>query len=205
MKLKIGITGGIGSGKSIVSKIIKTFGYAVLDADSIAKEIMNSDDSVQEMIKREFGDESYLNSKLNSSFLSSSVFNSVENIKKINSIVHPPVISKIEELIQTELKIKNLVFVEAALIFESEMDDILDHVLLVTAREHLRIKRIMERDSSAEDEIRKRMQFQMPEDEKEKLSDFTIHNDLTLEELEKRTKFFLQIFEFMSNSDNKKS
>lgn len=203
MKLKIGITGGIGSGKSSVSKLIKSAGYAVLDADSIAKVIMNSDVCVQKMIKNEFGEESYLDGKLNTSFLSSSVFNSIENIKKINGIVHPPVISKIEELMQAELKIKKLVFVEAALIFESEMDDILDHVLLVTAREDIRIKRIMERDSSAEDEIRKRMQFQMPEAEKEKLSDFTIHNDLTLEELGKKTKFFLQIFEFMSNSDNK--
>ncbi len=203
MKLKIGITGGIGSGKSSVSKIIKSAGYAVLDADSIAKEIMNSDVSVQKMIKKEFGDESYLDGKLNTSFLSSIIFSFADNVRKINSIVHPSVFSKCQQLMDEELCNNDLTFVEAALIFESEMDDILDHVLLVTAKEDFRIKRIMERDSLTADEIRKRMQFQMPEDEKENLSDFTIHNDLTLEELEKKTKFFLKIFEFMSNSDNK--
>ncbi len=198
MKLKIGITGGIGSGKSTVAKIIRDSGYLVLDADSIAKEIMSTDESVKREIKSEFGEESYKGNELNKDYLASSVFTSVESIIKINSIIHPPTIKKIDELMNKELQKKDLAFVEAALIFESEMDEMLDYVLLVTASEKVRIDRIVKRDSFTEQQVIERMKFQMPENEKESLADFVLKNESNLEELESKTKFFLMLFESMT-------
>jgi len=198
MKLKIGITGGIGSGKSSVAKIIKDSGYLVIEADNIAKEIMMSDENVRAVIKSTFGQESYKSEIINKDYLASTVFVSVENVLKMNSIVHPPTIRIINELMNMELKNKNLVFVEAALIFESEMDEILDHVLLVTSHEELRIERIIKRDSTAKSKVLQRMKYQMPESEKENLSDFVLKNDSNIDELENKTKFFLMLFETLS-------
>ncbi len=198
MKIKIGITGGIGSGKSTVARIIQDSGYLVLDADNIAKEILLNDKGVKQLIKSAFGQESFSGDKLNKDFLVASVFSSVDNVRKINSIVHPPTIKIIDELMNKELENKDLVFVEAALIFESEMDEILDHVLLVTSPEELRIERIIKRDSTSESKVLQRMKYQMPESEKENLSDFVLKNESSIDELENKTKFFLMLFETMA-------
>jgi len=198
MKIKIGITGGIGSGKSTVAKIIKDSGYLVLDADSIAKDILLNDIDVKQSIKSVFGQESFIGDKLNKDFLAASVFASVDNVRKINSILHPPTIRMINELMNKELENKDLVFVEAALIFESEMDEILDHVLLVTSPEELRIERIIKRDSTSESKVLQRMKYQMPESEKENLSDFVLKNESSIVELENKTKFFQMLFETMT-------
>jgi len=195
--MKIGITGGIGSGKSHVSKIIGDAGYTVLNADVIAKQIMVEDESVRELIVSTFGDESYKGKELNRTYIASKAFSSVENLTKLNSIVHPPMVYEINELLEQELKKNKIVFVEAALIFEAEVDEILDHVLLVTADEELRISRIKERDQLSEAEIRDRMNFQIPENEKENLADFTIKNNSTLVDLEMKTKMFIIIFKSM--------
>ncbi len=198
MKIKIGITGGIGSGKSTVAKIIRNSGYLVLDADTIAKEIMLTDKNVKQKIQSVFGLKAYDENGLNKEYLASSVFTSDENIIKINSIVHPPTIKRIDELLNNELKNKNLAFVEAALIFESKMDEVLDYVLLVTASEKIRINRIIQRNSFTEQQVIERMRFQIPENEKENLADFVLKNESNLNELEKKTKFFLMLFESMT-------
>jgi len=196
--VKIGITGGIGSGKSFVSKIIEESGYLVLNADDIAKQIMLEDESVRELIISEFGENSYINDELNRKYIASKAFSSVENVNILNSIVHPPMVEKINELLTDELKRSKIVFVEAALIYEAEIDEILDYVLLVTSDESVRSKRIMERDNITETEIRDRMQFQMSENEKENLADFTIKNNSSIMDLEMKTKMFISIFESMS-------
>ncbi len=195
--MKIGITGGIGSGKSHVAKIIEEAGYAVLNADDIAKQIMVEDESVRELIISTFGDDSYKDKELNRADIASKAFSSVESLLKLNSIVHPPMVYKINELMNDELENSKMVFVEAALVFEAEVDEILDHVLLVTADENIRISRIVERDDLSETEIRERMKFQIPENEKENLADFTIKNNSTLLDLEMKTKMFLTVFESM--------
>lgn len=195
--MKIGITGGIGSGKSHVSKIIEEAGYLVLNADDIAKQIMVQDESVRELIISTFGDDSYKDRELNKVYIASQAFSSVENLNKLNSIVHPPMVFTINELMEEELENNKIVFVEAALVFEAEVDEILEHVLLVTADEEVRIKRIKERDSLSEVEIRDRMKFQIPENEKENLADFTIKNNSSLLDLEMKTKMFLTVFESM--------
>ena len=195
--MKIGITGGIGSGKSSVSKIIEKAGYTVLNADDIAKQIMVEDESVRELIISNFGQDSYTDKGLNTSHVSSLAFSSTVNVNILNSIVHPPMVAKINELMNDELKNNKIVFVDAALIYEAEVDAILDHVLLVTADEKTRISRIQERDKISEENIRRRMKFQMPENEKENLADFIIKNNSTEIELEQKTKMFLLVFESM--------
>jgi len=195
--VKIGITGGIGTGKSHVSKIIEKNGYVVLNADNIAKQIMFEDESVKELIISEFGEKSYCDDKLNTIYIASKAFSSVQSINILNSIVHPPMVEKINELMNIEFKKSKIVFVEAALIYEAEVDGILDYVLLVTSNENSRIERIKKRDNLSEIEIRKRMQFQIPENEKENLADFTIKNNSTLLDLEMKTKMFLSIFQTM--------
>jgi len=196
-KVKIGITGGIGSGKSHVSKIIEKNGYVVLNADNIAKQIMIEDESVKELIISKFGEKSYLNDELNRSYIASKAFSSIEKLAILNAIVHPPMVEKISELMNAELQKSKIVFVEAALIYEAEVDEVLDYVLLVTSNENSRIVRIMGRDNLSENEIKNRMKYQMPENEKENLADFTIKNNSTLIELEMKTKMFISIFESM--------
>jgi len=197
--MKIGITGGIGSGKSHVSKIIEDAGYKVFNADIIAKIIMLEDESVKELIIRAFGNESYNGDKLNTKYVSEKAFSSVENINKLNSIVHPPMVYKINELMNAELENSKIVFVEAALIYEAEVDEIITHVLLVTADEEKRIERVMQRKIGrlSKSEVLERMKFQIPENEKENLADFTIKNNSTLMDLEMKTKMFLTVFESM--------
>ncbi|MCK5456614.1 MAG: dephospho-CoA kinase [Melioribacteraceae bacterium] len=197
--MKIGITGGIGSGKSHVSKIIEKAGYKVLNADNIAKQIMVEDESVRELIISTFGEDSYKDKELNRAYIASKAFSSVESLLKLNSIVHPPVVDRIKELMNEELGNSKMIFVETAIIYEAEVDEILDHVLLVTADEEVRISRIMERDNLSEAEIRDRMKFQIPENEKEILADFTIKNNTSHSDLEMKTKMFLTVFESMSN------
>ena len=104
---------------------------------------------------------------------------------------------EINELMNVELEKCKMVFVEAALVFEAEVDEILDYVLLVTADEGIRINRIMKRDNLSESEIKERIKFQIPESEKENLADFTIKNNSTLLDLEMKTKMFLTVFESM--------
>jgi len=195
--MKIGITGGIGSGKSYVSKIIGDAGYTVLNADDIAKQIMVEDESVRELIISNFGYDSYNNKELNRSHIASKAFSSIENVNILNSIVHPPMVYEINKLMEEELKKNKMAFVEAALIYEAEVDAILDYVLLVTADEEIRINRIQERDKLSEADIRSRMKYQMPENEKENLADFTIKNNSSLIDLEMKTKMFLTVFESM--------
>ncbi len=197
--MKIGITGGIGSGKSYVSRIIEEAGYKVLNADDIAKQIMVEDESVRELIISTFGTDSYKDRELNRAYIASQAFSSVENLLRLNSIVHPPMVHRIDNLMNEELKKSKLVFVEAALIYEAEVDEILDHVLLVTADEATRIARIKERDNLSEAEIRNRMKYQIPENEKENLADFTIKNNSSLTDLEMKTKMFLSVFESLKS------
>jgi len=198
-KLKIGITGGIGSGKSTVSNLFEEAGYNVIRADDVAKDILISNPEVRKNVIDTFGDEVYKDGSLNKEFLAAKVFSDEENVEKINSIVHPPTIKQILHLITEELEKKDIAFVEAALILESSLDVILDYVLLVTAEDDIRISRVLEKGNISEYEIRSRMSYQMSEKEKESLADFIIHNNSSIEELNTRAKFFLQLFETLAD------
>ena len=190
-KIKVAITGGIGSGKSSVSDYLEKKGHSVLRADLIAKELMAQDAQIKKKLIEEFGEESYSNDKLNTKYLAANAFSNEENVQKINSIVHPPVMEKIDQLAKEIFKNQDIVFIETALVYEANLEDFFDYVLLVLADEKTRIERIINRETVTEEQVRARMQYQIPDVEKKDDADFVLDNNTTLQELENRVEFLL--------------
>jgi dephospho-CoA kinase len=178
--LQIGITGGIGSGKSMVCKIFGCLGIPVYDADSRAKSIMTTDGILVEQIKKEFGSLSYdADGGLNRSFLSSAVFGNAEKLKKLNELVHPRVALDGDQWTAEQIG-KKYVVREAALLFESGSYKKMDKIIVVTAPEPLRVKRVLVRDKQrTEEEVLKIIRNQIKEEEKVKKADFVLRNDET--------------------------
>jgi dephospho-CoA kinase len=200
--LTVGITGGIGAGKTTVCKIFEELGAKVIYADELAKEIMENDESLKKKIKKFFGEKSYIGGKLNRKFIADIIFSSDEKRKLLESIVHPAVIKRILsdlKKIADEGKY-NFVIVEAALIFESGFDKELDYVLVVDADDEIKIKRIMERDKCSKEEVLKRMRAQLDSKIKRELADMVIINDGDIDELRKKVSFFYSLFEKISKS-----
>ncbi len=192
-KLKIGITGGIGSGKSAFSKFISEKGFPVINVDEVSKELLNSDDDLKKKISKEFGKESYLNNEINKKFLAEKVFSNPQNVVKINSIVHPKVIAKVKLLADEELKNNNIIFAEAALIYEADMEEIFDYVVLITADENLRLRRKIEFENFTEDQFRNRNYNQIPDEEKKKRADFVFLNNGSLNDLKIKAYLLISI------------
>lgn len=194
--LRIAVTGGIGSGKSLASDYFENQGYPVIRADILAKELMLTDTSVRRAIIKEFGSESFTNEHLNTEYLSQNVFSSKENIKKINSIVHPVTIKKIEQLSKTYFKNqKSIVFVESALVFEAKIRDEFDYVVLIYSDEKSRIERVIVRDHVSEEKVKQIMTNQIADEKKKKLADFVIENNGTVPQLESKCGFVLSVLQ----------
>jgi dephospho-CoA kinase len=175
--LQIGITGGIGSGKSLVTKIFACLGIPVYDADSHAKELMTTDGILISQIKKEFGDLSYLNDgTLNRKYLSEVVFNQQEKLDILNGLVHPRVR---HDFVQWTDRYSDKPYVirEAALLFETGVYRLLDRTVVVYAPEDVRIRRVMKRDNRPEAQVRAIIQKQLSEEEKKALADDIIYND----------------------------
>lgn len=174
--IKIGITGGIGSGKSTVCKVFKVLGIPVFNADEEARRLMQEDKNLVEKIKELFGEEAYLNNKLNRAKLAAMVFENKDLLQKLNALVHPAVG---KEFIRWAAKQTDQPYVikEAAILFESNAHRGLDYVITVSAPEKLRIERIMQRDGVSEEQVKQRMQNQWPERKKVQLADFVVVND----------------------------
>lgn len=173
--LKVGLTGGIGSGKSTVAKIFEVLGIPVYYADDAAKRLMNEDKELKAAITRHFGNESYINDQLNRSYLASVVFNNEEKLALLNSLTHPATILDASRWMQKQHS--PYIIKEAALIFESGSNEQLDYVIGVYAPAPLRIRRTMDRDHITQEEVLKRISRQMNEEEKMKRCDFIIIND----------------------------
>jgi dephospho-CoA kinase len=173
--LKVGLTGGIGSGKSTVAKIFGILGIPVYYADDAAKRLMNEDEELKAAIIHHFGTESYINNQLNRSWLASLVFNNEEKLALLNSITHPATIYDANKWMENQNS--PYVIKEAALLFESGSDANLDYVIGVYAPAPLRIRRTMQRDHITEEEVLKRMARQMNEEDKIGRCDFVITND----------------------------
>jgi dephospho-CoA kinase len=173
--LKIGLTGGIGSGKTTVAKVFELLGAPVYYADEAAKRIMNEDVELKRAIQKQFGEVAYKNGELDRAYLSSKVFNDPFQLEILNALVHPATLRDAANWMnrqKTAYTIK-----EAALIFESGAAEQLDYIIGVYAPTELRIKRIMERNGMTHEEVAKRMNNQIDERIKMKLCDFVIYND----------------------------
>ncbi|MNE02281.1 Dephospho-CoA kinase [compost metagenome] len=175
--LKIGITGGIGSGKSTVVKVFEQLGVPVFIADDQAKLLMNSDEKLIADIKQFFGEDVYLaKGELDRKKLASLVFNSPEKLKQLNGLVHPATIRAFDKWCK-KYQNKPYILKEAAILFESGTYKQNDLNILVTAPEEMRIARVIKRDKSNEEQVRSRIKNQLPEEDKIKMADYMIVND----------------------------
>jgi dephospho-CoA kinase len=175
MGIKVGIAGGIGSGKTIVCDIFKVLGVPIYNADLEAKLIMNKSDQVRQAIIATFGDQTYQNGILNREFLAAQVFNDADQLAKLNAIVHPAVIQAAEDWADAQTAPYSLK--EASILFESGSYKKLDYTILVTAPVEIRIARVIARDQVTREQVLARMNNQLPDEEKAKLADFVIIND----------------------------
>lgn len=173
--LKVGITGGIGSGKTIVCQVFETLGIPVFYADHAARFLMESDAAIISSIKALLGEDVYQGGVLNREKIASIVFRAPKLLQDLNAIVHPAVIRYGQQWMESQKS--DYVIKEAALFFESGSYKEMDIMIGVYAPRKTRILRVMERDQSTQEKILERMSQQMDEEEKMKLCDFVITND----------------------------
>ncbi len=173
--LKIGLTGGIGSGKSVAANIFKVLGIPVFNADIEAKLIMEKDEKLILSIQKLFGRESYTDKKLNRKLIANIVFNDTVKLQKLNALVHPAAILAADNWMKAQTA--PYAVKEAALMFESGSASNLDYVIGVFAPKNLCIKRVIERDNLTAEQVLARMSRQIDEEEKMKLCDFVVVND----------------------------
>lgn len=174
-KLKIGLTGGIGSGKSTVAKIFDTIGIPVFDADTVAKQLMNSNEAIRAQLLQQFGKDTYIDGQLNRPYLSNIVFKDKYKLELLNAIVHPVTIAAAHQWFDRQTTCYAVK--EAALLFESGTAGDLDFVIGVYSPPNIRIARVVKRDNTTADAVKGRMLNQMDENIKMRLCDRVIIND----------------------------
>ena len=172
---RIGITGGIGAGKSLVAEIIKAMGYPVYNSDERAKELTEINPKIKEGLILLFGEEIYQNDTLNKFALAQAIFSDESLREKVNALIHP--IVREDFNLWALAQNNSLVFNESAILFETGSFKNFDAIILVYAPKELRIKRIMKRDNCSENEVLKRMNSQFSDEEKYQLTEFRVLND----------------------------
>lgn len=173
--IKVGLTGGIGSGKTTVARIFETLGIPVYYADDAAKRLMNTNEELKARIIQHFGQESYGEEGLNRKYIASIVFNNKEKLELLNSLTHP--VTMQDSLAWMNEQSSPYAIKEAALLFESGAAEQLDHIIGVYAPQHIRVKRVMDRDNVSAEDVMKRISRQIDEEMKMKLCDFVITNN----------------------------
>ena len=190
-KIRAAITGSIGSGKSTFANYIASKDYVVINADDISKDILSFDEKIKKKIIKEFGSNSYNDGKLNKKFIAAQVFSNPVNLNKLNSILHPQVLQKIDALIEKKYKGEKIIFIEAALIYEADIEKKFDYVVLVTADFNIRLKRSIGNGKFIEDDFINRDNKQIPQEEKEKRADFIFSNNGSKKDLIKKADLLL--------------
>ena len=192
-KIKVAITGNIGSGKSTFTKFLFESGYPVILADDISKEILAGDPVVKVQVIKEFGADSFQGSKINKKYIADRIFSDPKKLKKINSILHPRVRKRIDFLSEDYFKTNDIVFVEAALIFESKIENMYDYVVLITSDINIRMKRSTMHKKLSKEEFLKRDSNQMNDKSKMKKADFIFINDGSKAELKKKAILLINL------------
>jgi dephospho-CoA kinase len=173
----VGLTGGIGSGKTTIAKLFEILNCAVFYSDNVAKELY-FDETIKKSVIKLLGKESYLSDKqINKEYISSKIFSDQSLLIQLNNIIHPEVIKTFKDF-----KIKHagkIVIKETALLFEAKLEFEVDKIILIVANNDLRIQRVINRDNLSRDETIKKLNSQLPQEEKISKSDFVIYNDET--------------------------
>ena len=203
----IGITGNIGSGKSLVAEIIREAGFVVSSSDEIAKRLMSENKEIIIALQKVFGDDIYdSEGKLDKAKLAEIVFGDTpehdKHLKELNRIVHPHVLAEHERQIEEySEKGTDRLFIESALIFEAQIEDAFDYIVVVDASEELRIKRIQERDGRSLVAIKQMMKSQISSEQKVKQADFVIDNSSTKDSLKQSVSVLLPILSILPAVD----
>lgn len=176
MTIKIGITGGIGSGKSVVSRLLGVMGIPVYDSDSETKRLMASDGVIRKELQALVGEEVYAGGVLNKPLLASYLFANSENARRVNGIIHPRVKEDFRQWVQRHSACP-IVGIESAILVEAGFANEVDSIVMVYAPEEVRIARAVRRDASSRELIEKRIRSQMNDEEKRRYADFVIAND----------------------------
>ena len=169
----VGLTGGIGSGKSLIAKIIRSFGFPVYDSDLEAKKLMENNFSLKKQLIENFGDDVFINEKLNKNFLAQKIFSDKNYREKINKIVHSAVFEDFAEWAKEQNS--RIVFMESAIIFENSLEKYFDKIITVISPQDIRIQRVMQRSNLSLAEVELRISAQ--HHHKIPISDFIIIND----------------------------
>ena len=193
--LRVGLTGGIGTGKSTASNFFKEIGGFVFDADTEAKNLLSSNDVVQHELISEFGTDIINPSgEIDKKKLARVAFQDVDHQRRLNSVVHPYIYDLIDnsyEKVLSNCK-HNVFIIDAAMIYESGYDIHLDYVIVITAQLKYRMERSLAQNTLTREEILKRMEFQWTEEEKVNMADFVIHNDGTEKQLNNNIKSLMK-------------
>jgi dephospho-CoA kinase len=201
--LKIGVTGGIGSGKTAVCDIFTRLGVPVLHSDEIAKELSYSNQVIRKKLITLLGTEAYLSDgTLNRRFVASKIFSDKKLQRKVEAVIHPQVEKERERRIKELTQQGNrFLIIEAALIYEAGLDKKLDVVVVVNAEETTRVTRVRKRDAVPKENVYARINAQCDVKKKLEKADYVIHNNSTLEELESKVRFLYTIFNQLVNED----
>ncbi|MEI6753126.1 MAG: dephospho-CoA kinase [Paludibacter sp.] len=190
--LIIGITGGIGSGKTTLSDHLRREGYSVYDSDKEARRLQNEHPVIRQKLTDLFGSEIYTFEGLNRRVLADIVFGNQELLLKLNNIVHPVIREDFRKWIDKCVN-EQFVFVESAILFESGFIKLVDKVVLMTASEELRMHRVMKRDGSTPEQVKARMSNQLDDKDKIPFADYVIHTDDNLPMIDKMKRLLKQL------------
>lgn len=195
--LKIGLTGSIGTGKSTVSKLLRERGIAVIDADLLAREIVKKGQECLNDLKNVFGNQVLTSDgELDRKKLGQIVFSDDSKLELLNSVTHPHIRRRMKaQMNELESKNNKVLVLDIPLLFEAKMEDLVDIILVVFAKEEIQIKRIMERDNCTQEEAMRIIKTQISQQDKISKSDYTIDNSGTIEELKEKLNGFLEKIE----------
>ena len=174
--IKLGVTGGIGSGKSVVCEVLRLHDIPVYDADLEAKNLNDTSPVIREKLIEAFGAELYKNDKLDRKKLAQLIFNDEKNLRQVNSIIHPELAKHFEKWTDGRME-HSIVAIDAAVLFEAGFQQFVDKTITVFSPIETRIERVVKRDNLTREHILSRINSQMSDEEKIRLSDFVIIND----------------------------